>query len=298
MNEDIESAVAMAEAETGVRSPGAGVRACRDNDHFLRWTAEEDAFLRENLGRITDQAIAEKLGRTASAVRLRWKRNLHLAAPSKAPDILTGEQVSWGLGMGCGKSVHRLIDGGIMPGRRLPGVDVTRVVDRAALLRWMIEPAHWIYFCPERVGSLRQQGEREIGDVYDFAFWEQARDLVAKARAAWKDEWLTPGQVARAIGFKNVRTGAHSINKAIHVGNLKATRWGNWRILRSALPPADMTINVLGKIVPKVKPKYACPRGMPHPNRSTCMKLRFCREAAAGSPVRRRRRLLKSPSGA
>ncbi len=41
-----------------------------------------------------------------------------------------------------------------------------------------------------------------------------------------------------------------------------------------------MKISVMGRIVPKVKPKYVCPRGMAkHINLSTCMKLKFCREA-------------------
>jgi hypothetical protein len=283
MNEidEIELAASAAEVETGARGTAAKVPLCRGDgskDALRRWPAEEDAFLRENLGRITEQEIAEQLGRSVQAVHLRWTRELHLTAPTKSAEILTAEQVAWGLGRSCGKSIHQLMDEGLMPGRRLPGMDVNRVVDRQALLLWMIEPRHWVYFKPEDVGSLRGQGKRDLADCYDFEFWDDARELVAKARAAWKDEWLTPGQVAREIGFKNPRTGAHSINKAIHVGNLPGFRWGNWWILRSSLPPSDMTINVLGRIVPKVKPKYVCPRGMAHPNLATCRKLRFCRE--------------------
>ncbi len=283
-NDEIEQAAALAEIETGARNAGATLRLCRaqtEKPTRRRWTAGEDAFIRENNGRLTHEEMGAHLGRTPTSVLIHIKREMHLVAPSKAPEIVTGEQVAWGLGMGCGKSVHRLIDNRIMPGRRLPGADVTRVVDRAALLRWMLEPAHWIYFNPERVGSLRLQGARGIADCYDYKFWEDARELVLKARAAWKDEWLTPGQAADAIGYKNRKTGIHSINAAIVIGTLKATRWGNWRIRRSALPPADMTINVYGKIVPKAKLKYKCPRGMAHPNLSTCMKLKFCREAAA-----------------
>lgn len=284
---DIDAAIAAAEAETGAERAGARGLLCAPpvKRRLGRpYTADEDRFLKENLGRMSEEAIAAALNRSQQSVHLRAFRELHLIAPSKDPRVLTAEQVGWGLGMGCGKSAHRLIDDKMLPGRRLPGrtaasTEVCRVVDRAVLLRWMIEPANWIYFAPERVGILRPHGKRALGDVYDFEFWEEARELVLKARAAWKDEWLTPGQAASAIGFKNRKTGIHSINMAIHLGTLKATRWGNWRILRSALPPADMTINVLGRIVPRVKPKYICPRGMAkHVNLSTCMKLRFCRE--------------------
>ncbi|MDD5302974.1 MAG: hypothetical protein PHS14_07660 [Elusimicrobia bacterium] len=286
--DEIEEAAALAEVETGARGAST-LRLCRTDSGKLasrRWTDEENDYIRESHGRISEHVIAGHLGRSELSVHLHIERDLHLVAASKAPNILTAEQVSWGLGMGCGKSVHRLMDGGLMPHRKLPekerGRSRTRIVDRQALLLWMLKPEHWVYFKPERVGTLRQQGARGVAENYDFAFWEDARELVLKARSAWKDEWLTPGQVALALGYKNARTGAHSLNTAIHRGTLKATRWGNWWILRSDLPASGMTINVFGKIVPKVKPKYACPRGMArHVNLSTCMKLRFCREAKA-----------------
>ncbi len=128
---------------------------------------------------------------------------------------------------------------------------------------------------------MMQHGKRGFTSVYDVEFWEDARELVAKARDAWNDEWLTPGQASRIIGI-NPALKAHNVNRAIHAGSLKAIRWGNWWIRRSDLPPAEMTINVAGRIVPKIKPKYLCPRGMAkHVNLSTCMKLKFCREAAS-----------------
>lgn len=276
--DEIEQAAALAEAATGARGGGAKIPLCLAHDEkqrSLKWTAEEEAFVRENHGRITEDKIAAQLGRSPISVHLRIKRELRLVAPSKAPEILTAEQTAWGLGLGCGKSIHRLMDDGLMPGRRLPGMDVTRVIDRQALLLWMLEPMHWIYFRPDRVGSLRCQGNRVIADCYDFEFWELARDLILAASAAWKDEWLTPGQVARELELK---WGSRPVNAAILRGALKATRWGNWWILRSDLPAKGMRINAQGRIVPKIKPRYVCPRGMKHFHLSTCMKLRVCRE--------------------
>lgn len=287
MIDDIDQAIAVAEAQTGVRNGAAKLRLCMADTEKVqngrRWTAEENAYVSEHYGRISIEEIAAHLNRTPVSVLIHIKREMHLTAPSKSPTIITAEQVSWGLGMGCGKSVHKLMDDGLMPGRRLPDQDVTRVVDRAALLLWILKPEHWIYFRPERVGTLRSQGKRGLSDCYDFEFWESARKLVMAAREAWKDEWLTPGQAAAAIGYKVRRTGEHSIGNAIRAGNLKATRWGNWWIRRSDLPAPDMYINIHGEVVPKVKPKYACPRGMAkHVNLSTCMKLRFCREIIEG----------------
>lgn len=286
--DDIELAAASAEAETGARGQAAKLPLSMAEDEKQKarvWTAEEDAYVREHHGRASLQEIADELGRTFASVLIRVKRELHLVAPSKAPDILTAEQVSWGLGMGCGKSVHKLMDDGLMPHRKLPEREpksrsTTRIVDRQALLLWMLKPEHWVYFRPERVGTLCAQGKRELSERYDFAFWESAHELVMAARSAWKDEWLTPGQAADAIGYKNRKTGIHGINQAINIGTLPAVRWGNWWIRRSALPAPDMYINVQGKIMPKVRPKYACPRGMAlHVNRSTCMKARLCVEA-------------------
>ncbi len=281
--DEIELAAALAEAETGARAGGSRIPLSmvapqKENHRF--WTSEEDAYLRANHGRICERDMAAHLGRSQIAVHIHIFRELHLVAASKSSDILTAEHVAMGLGMDS-KSVHRLMDRGLMPGRRLPGRQGTRVmraVDRRAFLLWILEPEHWVYFKPERVGAMKTRGKRGFTSVYDYAFWDAARDLVLDAVAKWDDAWLTPGQVANLLGYKNRRTGAHSINTAIHAGNLSAFRWGNWWIRRSAMPAPGMTINVFGRIVPKVKEKYACPRGMSHPNRSTCMKLRFCRE--------------------
>lgn len=151
-----------------------------------------------------------------------------------------------GLGVD-GKSVHALMDRGHLPHRRLPGKDVTRVVDRRAFLLWLLDPAHWIYFKPDRVGAMRPRGKRGFTGVYDLAFWEGARNLLDKARAKWNDAWLSPGQCAAALGLTR-KNAHHNINRAIHAGNIKATRWGNWWIRRSDLP-RGMTVNANGEIV-------------------------------------------------
>ena len=247
--DEIEQAAALAEAETGARGAGAKIRLCMapsSKERSRRWSEKEDIYVRENHGRLSETAMAAYLGRSLQSVHIHITRELHLCAPSKDPRILTAEHVAMGLGLD-GKSVHRLIDLGLMPGRRLPGNDVCRVVDRIAFLRWLCVPAHWIYFKTDRVGAMRARGKRGgMTDVYDFEFWEDAREIVAKARSTWNDEWLTPGQAAHLLGLRG-RT--RPLNVAIHLGAIKATRWGNWRILRSDLPAKGMTINAYGRIV-------------------------------------------------
>lgn len=245
---EIETAIAIAEAETGVRGGKRAIPLClaEVKTRARIWTEQEDQFLRENHGRLSEAGIARQLGRTPIAVHIHKERELKLFSMSKAPEILTAEQIA--IGLGCdGKSVHRLIDRGIMPGRRLPSVRMIRVVGRIALMKWLINPDNWIYFKPDRVGALRRRGKRGYGAAYDFAFWEEARRLVAKARRGRKDQWLTPGQVTRRLRIKV--SGTRYVNVAIRKGTLKATRWGNWWIRRSDLPARWKTINFRGEIV-------------------------------------------------
>lgn len=261
---EIDAAVALAESETGVRGGNTKLRVCIKQERVKAplWTAQEKEFLKENLGRMTEEEIGRHLGRTSSAVRNHWKRELHLCPPSKAPDTLTAEHIGVGFGC-CSKTVHMLIDIGLMPGRRLPtNGRVIRLVDRAAFLRWLSDPKHSLYFKPARLGLIEQRGKRRIGEYVDYAFWEEARELVQAVLKKWKDQWLTPVQAAKEIGIV-VRRYPHSrrvvahpeshyINKAILKGNLKATRWGNWWILKSDLPKAGMTINYQGQCVQRI----------------------------------------------
>ncbi len=204
-----------------VRRVGPGKRRA---SRAPTWQMGEDEFLRRNLGVLSEREMAARLGRTPVGVHLRWKRELRLPAPSKAPDILTAEQIAEGLGVD-GKSVHLLIDRGILTGRRLPTDDVTRVVLRITLLRFITNPRNWCYIDPHRIGL---RGPRRTLHTYDHGFWQRARSLALRALARWDDEWWTPGQAGRYHGVNH-----RLINRDIHQGKLPAVRWGNWNILRS-----------------------------------------------------------------
>jgi hypothetical protein len=198
--------------------------------------------MRANLGRLPEEEIAIRLRRTQIAVHTRWTRELHLHPPSKRTDLLTPEHIAWGLGTDS-KTIHLLIDRGILPGRRLTTRRVIRVVDRHILVRWLLDPLHWIYFHPDRIGALKPRGKRAMPENYDFRFWEDVARMVLEAWSRWDDEWLTPGQVARLL---RLSIGTRQVNAAIHRGTLPATRWGNWWIRKSAIP-AGMTPNFKGE---------------------------------------------------
>ncbi len=248
---DIEAAVAIAEAKTGVPGGKTRIRVCAEpskKPKARRWTSKEDAFIREKSGHLSELDIAKKLGRTRQAVRVHFNREMKHVRPSKDPQILTGEHIAMGLGID-GKSVHALMDRKLMPGRRLPTTRVIRVVDRNIFMTWALDPLHWCYFDPARIGTMRAHGKRQFTGVYDFGFWEDARKAMVRARRNWKDKWLTPSQAGKKLGIDH-----HSINAAINAGTLKATRWGNWRILKGSLPKKG-TFNAKGRLVNKIYPQ-------------------------------------------
>ncbi len=236
----INVAVAHGELATGVRrelvARRHGARAAivlkppqTAKQPHAPWTEDENNFLRRHHGRLSEREIGARLGRSRNAVRIHWKRELRLPAPSKAPGVLTAEQVANGLGLDS-KSVHKLIDRGLLPGWRLPSDagDVTRVVNRVTLLRWIVNPLHWCYFQPERVGAKARGGKRQYGRNYDEAFWAKAQRLVQLRRERWDDEWWRPGDAARHFGV-DVRAVCANIQRR----KLPATRWGNWWVLKS-----------------------------------------------------------------
>ena len=185
-----------------------------------KWSIEEDDFLERNLGFLSDAEIGEQLGRTEGAVHLRWSRDLKLPAPSKNPWVMTGNQIAAGLGIDS-HAVLNLIRRGLLPSRRLPGKDVTHVVDRKSLLRWVVNPDHWVYFKPERVGLCPPQ--RRGGKVYDRAFWRYARRLVLKKKRLWKDRWVRIGEIARYH-----QVSQQAVNKAFRAGRFHGIAWPNW----------------------------------------------------------------------
>lgn len=175
------------------------------------WTPEEKQFVRDNFRHMSDKELAQALGRTTVGVRLYRKRHLSDLPPRQHDAALpTAREVARLLGMGCAKSVVRLIEEGLLPGQPLPVDRLMWGVPRSALIRFAVNPENWIYFKPERVR-----------DPY-------IKRLIQLRQARWQDEWWRPGQVAAYHGCTQ-----QGVNACIHEGRLPAKRWGNWWIKRS-----------------------------------------------------------------
>ena len=194
-------------ARTGAGTPLKGVLGTGGKSPD--WSPDEDEFLRVGLGILSEETIAHRLGRTPVAVHLRWTRELKLPAPSKTPGVITGNQIADRLGIDV-HSVMELIDRGILPGRRMPGKRVIRLVNQVRFIRWAVNPRNWIYFKPQRVND------------------PHLRRLIELRRERWDDEWWTTGKVGRYHGVNS-----RLVNRDILQGKLPAIRWGNWHVLRS-----------------------------------------------------------------
>lgn len=178
-------AVARAAAKTGrsvdmrAGMVGAltGITANPKKEKALEWTEAEDAFLEKNLGYMTEAEMGKHLGRTEVAVRLRWKRDLHLTAPSKHPGVITAHQAAEILGIDGHKLAH-WVDCGLIPGRIMAGGRKIRLIRRVSFFMWACSPKNWVYF--------------NIHQVRD----EKLARLLALRAERWGDEWWDGRQAA------------------------------------------------------------------------------------------------------
>lgn len=179
-----------------------------------RWSAADVAFLRENAGRKGDEELAERLGRSATAVRVR-RRRLGLPGPSVHPDYITAQGIAKALGI----DVHAVcvwIERGVLAAELSPLSDrkIWRV-GRPAFYAWALRPDNWIYFY------------RSVRDTTRIRDTRLRRMIVLRAER-WGDEWWTTGEVAEYHGVDS-----NDVVRHIKSGRLPAARWSNWMVLRS-----------------------------------------------------------------
>lgn len=186
------------------------------------WTPEEDNFIRKNLGWLSEKEMAKKLGRTQTAVHLRWKRDLLLTPPSKNPDIITANKAAKMLNV----EIHAFCwwcDYDIIPSRLLPTDRRIRVLDRTAFKLWVINPMNWIYFDWKRIKD---------PTLYKLCEYRAKH---------WGDEWWTSRQVADYYGV-DIRNVSAQIQrgrlpaittKISRGGRHKERAWTYWYILKS-----------------------------------------------------------------
>lgn len=202
----------------------------RERVHPRKWSPEEDLFLKESLGYLTEKEIGKALGRSPGAVHLRWERDLNLPAPSKTPNILTAETISNMLGVDGHKITH-WVDEGFIPGRIMPGGRKIRLVARQDFMKWVLDPQSWMYF--------------DITKVQDADLKKQLEEQAKQ----WGDEWWPTPKVAK---YHGVNTG--DVKRYIKSGRIKATqikysyggrhstrRWAYWFVLKSEATRIDLT---------------------------------------------------------
>lgn len=141
------------------------------------WSSFEDHFIRQNLGYMTEAEIGKHLDRTEVAVKLRWKRDLHLTSPSKHHDVLTAHQAAEMLGVDPHKLTH-WVDRGLIPGRYMAGVRKIRLIRKVSFFVWACNPNNWVYFDGSKVRD------------------EHLKRLIALRAKRWGDEWWDGRQAA------------------------------------------------------------------------------------------------------
>ncbi len=186
------------------------------------WSPEEDAFLEQHLGFLTDAEIGEQLGRSEIGVHLRWSRDLHLPSPSKHPDVITALQAADMLGIDGHKTAH-WVDVGLIPGRLMAGDRKIRLIRRVSFMRWACAPVNWVYF--------------DIKQVRD----PKLKRLLKLEAKRWGDEWWNTRAVADYHGVdttdvkRYIKLGRlHSFRIPVSLGGRHGNRkWSNHFVLKS-----------------------------------------------------------------
>lgn len=200
---DVEALIAEAVAEARA-APRRGM---------LRWSEDEDEFLRTYLGILSEAEIAGQLGRSLYAVRMR-RYVLGLPAPSKQPGLSTAFRAAEVLGLYAGALI-RLAERGILPAHYMWTSKNRRtwMVWEADLERFVADPANhvYLYLDLERIAD------------------PKLRRLALAAAQEWDDRWLGLGQAAGELDCS-----IGGVHRAIRAGRLPAVRWANrWWVRES-----------------------------------------------------------------
>jgi hypothetical protein len=217
----IEEAVIHGEIEAGTdprwlahhRDPRLVVAMAGQRERCAKaayWRKEEDEYLRRHYLFQSNEEIARHLGRSVDGVKLRMVRELRLPARSTLRDWPTMREIARRMGLSDSKAVRKWHAAGLIELYDLPMEQSRRVAYWPRVVRFAVNPMHWIYFDPLRVQD------------------EDLRRLIARQRQRWNDEWWTTGQVA---AYHGVTSG--DVQRNILLGKVRGVQWGNWHVLRS-----------------------------------------------------------------
>lgn len=200
MEIDIESLIMLT-----TKRPSVGGPSYRPT----RWQQAEEEFMQENLGMLGPVGVAQALGRSTNAVKIRQVRS-RIPPMSKAPGLMNARQVARLFGVDDHAVKTWFAHGMMQYDAKVGERGIYRVTTRE-VKRWALDPNNWMCFLAKRISD------------------PKLRRLVMLKQAQWGDEWWTPGQVAEFHGFKS----SGPVNRAIREGRLRGVRWGNWWIRRS-----------------------------------------------------------------
>lgn len=194
-----------------------------------RWTPEEDELLAEYWGKMSDTAVARKLGRTVVACTIRAKRHLGLA---RKDQFYTVRAVACIFGVD-DHLVVRWIRADILTGRR------STVGAGGNAKAWRIEDQDIERFM-RRYPWRYNRRRIEVG-----TYWRNLADRIYLA-----EPWLTVPEAARELGV-GVETVRRHLRRSWLTGERvpEAGKHGGWRIARSTLAnfqakrPSVMALN-------------------------------------------------------
>lgn len=135
------------------------------------WTDEEDRLLRRMYCFMPVDWIAEQLERTTNAIQIR-RRVLHIPPLQRREDVLSITHFAEAIGL-CHQAALRLAKSRPFSMTMYHGNRPVTVVDKAAFMRWLRQPANWQVIDvdklvePEfkKIVSLAQQKHQANGDL-------------------------------------------------------------------------------------------------------------------------------------
>ncbi|MGC4098949.1 MAG: hypothetical protein QM706_17710 [Nitrospira sp.] len=171
-----------------------------------RWTTQELETLRAGLGYTSEEEIAQRLpGRSVVAVKLKRQRTA-MPATSKATGWITATSaIRMIINLSDQRIVSSWVRKGLILGHFIQGQRNVCMVHEVSLRRFIVSPANWVYFNPDKVidpGLMR---------------------LIAIQKQRWQDEWLTTRQAADLLGIKDVK----EILRNIQLGRIQGVKLVN-----------------------------------------------------------------------
>lgn len=182
------------------------------------WTEEQDEYLRENWGRVSEKTIARVVGRSVIACQIRAKRGLNI---SRKMNIYTARMVAKIFGVDDHTVIRWLREGHLKGKKSATRVGKNRAwdIDDESIERF-IKKTPWLF-------------DRKRIHRVDYSYWRDQAD------AAWtKNPCVTIEEAAERLGGLHVET----IRRHVRRGWLQAYRvhWlgndaGSWLVPVAAL---------------------------------------------------------------